>query len=81
MSMLHENLNSEGNGEINILSAIATFLRRNLNRNQGYYESSLLAYSMRHRFNFYARNTCFHRAPDKPQILPTIRTGAIIMGE
>ena len=44
MLMLQENLNAEDNVEINILSAIATFLRRNLNRNQGYYdECSLLA--------------------------------------
>ena len=48
MLMLDENLefsideesliNSEDDCEINILSAVATFMRRNLNRNQGYYE-------------------------------------------
>ena len=47
MLMLHESLefsideesviNSEDDGEINILSAVATFMRRNLVRNQGYY--------------------------------------------
>ena len=57
MLMLHENLefsideesliNSGDDGERNILSAVATFLSRNLNRNQGYYECSLPAYSMR----------------------------------
>ena len=30
-------INSEDDGEINILSAVATFMRRNLVRNQGYY--------------------------------------------
>ena len=81
MLMLHENLEfsideesliiSEGDGEINILPAVATFMRRNLNRNQGYYECSLPSYSMRHELNFYARNTCSQRAPGEPQILPT----------
>ena len=49
--MLHENeesvINFEDDGEINILSAVATFMRRNLNRNQGCYECSLSAYSNR----------------------------------
>lgn len=54
MLMLHENLefltdeesviNLEDDGEINILSAVATFMRRNLNRNQGYYECSSVLY-------------------------------------
>lgn len=56
MLMLYESLefsidkesviNSEDDGEINILSAVATFMRRNLVRNQGYYECSLPAYSI-----------------------------------
>ena len=72
MLMLHENLefsideesliNSIDDGEINVLSAVATFMRRNLNRNQGYHECSLPAYSMRYKLHFYARNTCSHRA-------------------
>ena len=46
MLMLHESLefsideesvmNSEDDGEMNMLSAVATFMRRNLIRNQGY---------------------------------------------
>ena len=40
-------INLEDDGEINILSAVATFMRRNLNRNQGCYECSLSAYSNR----------------------------------
>ena len=36
-SMDEESLiNSEDESEINILSAVATFMRRNLNRNQGF---------------------------------------------
>ena len=56
MLMLHESLefsideesvmNSEDDGEMNILSAVATFMRRNLIRNQGYYECSLPANSI-----------------------------------
>jgi len=37
---------SEDDGEIIILSAAATFMRRDLHRNQGYYEYSLPAYSI-----------------------------------
>lgn len=46
-------INLEDDGEINILSAVATFMRRNLNRNQGCYECSLSAYSnrMRHKLS------------------------------
>lgn len=56
MLMLHESLefsideegviNSVDDVEMNILSAVATFMRRNLIRNQGYYECSLPAYSI-----------------------------------
>ena len=45
-------INSEDGGEINVLSAFSTLMRRNLNRNQGYYECSLTAYSMRRKLNF-----------------------------
>ena len=38
-------INSEDDGERNILSAVATFMTRTLNRPQGYYERSLPAYS------------------------------------
>ena len=56
MLMLHESLefsrdeesvmNSKDDGEMNILSEVATFMRRNPIRNQGYYECSLPAYSI-----------------------------------
>ena len=91
MLILHDNsefsideeslINSEGDGEINILPAVATFMRRNLNRNQGYYESSLPAYSMRHELNFCARNAYSQRAPSEPQILPLVQTCTSVMVE
>lgn len=67
----------------NCLSAVATFMRRKLNRNQGYDECSLPAYSMRHKpeLSFYARNTCSQSSPSELQILSTIQTCAAIMKE
>ena len=56
MLMLHEIMdssveeeiviNSEDDGEIVLFAAVATFMRRDLNRNQGFFEVSVPTYSI-----------------------------------
>lgn len=79
MLMLHESLefsideesvmNSEDDGEMNILSAVATFMRRNLIRNQGYYECSLPAYSIdEFKKNFKRRDSQYGPLQDNRRV-------------
>ena len=62
-------MNSEDDGEMNILSAVATVMRRNLIRNQGYYECSLPAYSIdEFKKNFKRRDSQYGPLQDNRRV-------------